>query len=523
MRKSDPVRLQVPIRPGVSVLALFKHLNYRPWYAMAEFVDNSLQSFLANRAALAAVGTDRLRVDIEVDGAPTERVTIRDNAAGIALQEFPRAFRPAEPPPDRSGLAEFGVGMKSAACWFAPNWSVRTKALGEDVERTVSFDVERIVVDSVESLVPQERGSEPSAHYTEIRLMKLHQPLHPRTMSRIKEHLAGIYRQFERASALQLYFGGELLQYISPDVLTAPYFRTPAGPQVLWRREISISLGDGVSVQGWAAIRRVASTSTAGFALFRRDRLIQGSGDETYRPEIVFGRPNSYAYQRIFGELQVEGVDISHTKDGFRWEGHEEVFLQKLKEVLADRNLPIIAQAEGYRVRARTEELVKEAQAALDSTAVVVQTYGVPILDSHSAPVENEHLPQGLPQIPLQQLAGQREVVLVFHGSEWRVKIDLSNDPAIGSWLTVTSPSKIGLPQGPGRLSRRELSLRMALAHPFMVQFAGATSDDLEPLLRIGVALGLAEVVAREAGVRNPSVVRDVVNDLLRDALSRPA
>ena len=37
---------------------------------------------------------------------------------------------PAAIPPDRSGLSEFGMGMKSAACWFAPRWSVRTKALG---------------------------------------------------------------------------------------------------------------------------------------------------------------------------------------------------------------------------------------------------------------------------------------------------------------------------------------------------------------------------------------------------------
>ena len=55
--------------------------------------------------------------------------------------EFPRAFRPAELPPDRSGLCEFGMGMKSAACWFARQWEVRTSALGEPVERTVSFDI----------------------------------------------------------------------------------------------------------------------------------------------------------------------------------------------------------------------------------------------------------------------------------------------------------------------------------------------------------------------------------------------
>src|SRR5690348_3905126 len=30
---------RISIRPGVSILAVLRHLNYRPWYAMAEFVD----------------------------------------------------------------------------------------------------------------------------------------------------------------------------------------------------------------------------------------------------------------------------------------------------------------------------------------------------------------------------------------------------------------------------------------------------------------------------------------------------
>ena len=36
----------ISIRPGVSILSGLRHLNYRPWYAVAEFVDNSLQSYL---------------------------------------------------------------------------------------------------------------------------------------------------------------------------------------------------------------------------------------------------------------------------------------------------------------------------------------------------------------------------------------------------------------------------------------------------------------------------------------------
>ena len=41
-------------------------------------------------------------------------------------------------------LSEFGMGMKSAACWFSDLWTVRTKALGETTEKTVHFNMKKI-------------------------------------------------------------------------------------------------------------------------------------------------------------------------------------------------------------------------------------------------------------------------------------------------------------------------------------------------------------------------------------------
>src|SRR5689334_21270931 len=90
---------KVSIRPGVSILSVLRHLNYKPWFALAEFVDNSVQSYLDNKAALEAIqGADfKLRVRIDVDPASAQ-ISIKDNAAGIARDQFPRAFRPAAIP-----------------------------------------------------------------------------------------------------------------------------------------------------------------------------------------------------------------------------------------------------------------------------------------------------------------------------------------------------------------------------------------------------------------------------------------
>src|SRR5271155_2428310 len=108
--KSDPLQHRVSIRPGVGILSVLRHLNYKPWFAMAEFVDNSLQSYLQNCEKLRELHGDefRLNVEIEVERSDRVRIKIRDNAGGIAASDYVRAFRPAALPIDRSGLSEFG-------------------------------------------------------------------------------------------------------------------------------------------------------------------------------------------------------------------------------------------------------------------------------------------------------------------------------------------------------------------------------------------------------------------------------
>ena len=203
----------INILPGVSILSVLQRLNYKAWFAMAEFVDNSIQSFVQyqNELKQAENGGFKLKVEIEIDSNDDGRITIRDNAAGIRKVDYARAFRPAAIPPDRSGLSEYGMGMKSAASWFAGNWSVRTSALDEPVERIITFDINTIVRDDLEELKVEERPIDPKAHFTEIILTKLHRTPQKNTVKKIKEHLASIYRIFIRDGSLILTYNLSLI------------------------------------------------------------------------------------------------------------------------------------------------------------------------------------------------------------------------------------------------------------------------------------------------------------------------
>lgn len=513
----SPSNQRVNIRPGVGILSVLRHLNYKPWFAMAEFVDNSLQSYLDSREALLRLhGEDfRLKVEIEIDRSDEMRIKIRDYAAGIATSEYARAFRPAELPPERSGLAEFGMGMKSAACWFAPRWKVRTSALGEAVERTISFDIASIVLDEIEELGVMESPADPDSHFTEITLLAPYNKLQTRTSSKVKDHLASIYRIFLREEVLDLWFDGERLRYETPAILVHPYFKSPEEPPRRWCREFEFDFGKGLRAHGFAALRQTASTATAGFALFRRKRLIEGSWDEPYRPEHIFGSGNTYRKQRLFGEIHLEGFEVSHTKDGFKWEDHELPFLELLREELESEALPLLSQAEGFRARSvqQTAELRVEAEKANARVAETIEKEAPPVLETQSGlPPVIDPPPQS---IPPDSTGSSRVIDLAHRGVPWHVTIELSLDPGVEDWLTLSDrPGSKG--------GSREITVRMSLAHPFMQRFCRPESAEIEALERVAAALALAEITARDAGVPQYGTIRRNVNQLLREALSKP-
>lgn len=514
----------IEIRPEVTMLSVLRHLNYKAWFAIAEFIDNALQSFLANRAQLLSLHGDdfKLRVDIKIDTSGKGQITITDNAAGISEADFPRAFRAAQAPLERNGLSEFGMGMKSAACWFAETWSVRSKALGESVERTIQFDVRHIVENKIETLNTEARSVPGDAHYTVVSLRGLHHLPQGRTVTKIRDHLSSIYRVFLRDGRLELFLNNEPLRYDSPKILRAvPYISTgaPASGEdaipVEWKKNISLDFGDGQRVTGFAALREVGSTPFAGFALFRRDRLIEGSHDETYRPSYIFKQTNSYPYQRLFGELHVEGFDVSHTKDGFRWEEYEDIFLQFLKEAIEAPPLNLLAQASNYRALPTRQSIHAQATAATASVAQFLEDEVAPILiEARQEPADPEALPLALEKSPLQ--ASERTVQVNDGSYIWVITIRTSIDPAREEWISLSKEeTQVG-----DKSHTRRIAIDLSLAHPFSTEFLGANNENVELFLRVATAVCVALILSEDMSGEPPQGVLFHFNHLLRGALA---
>ncbi len=345
---------KVSIATTPLVYQTFRYISNKVWNALAEYVDNSIASFLSHREILSTInpnGKVRVDIDLDFDG---DTIRISDNAFGIDSDNFDRAFELANIPLDVNGLNEFGMGMKVSSIWLSNLWSVETSAYNEDVKRKVEFDLEMVIAEEMVDLEVSESQEIATSHYTVVTLANLSQNKPGRRqLAYIKKHIASIYTKFIRDGVLDLYVNGELMEDKPLKILTAPYYRTPNASPIEWRREIEFNTGNDYhhySVKGFIGILETQSTSTDnGLLLFRRGRAIDSSGDEKYRPTILSGEVGSPRYKRIFGELELEGFDVSFNKGTFLQDEDFDAFIKLLRdEIASDREFDIFGQAQHY-------------------------------------------------------------------------------------------------------------------------------------------------------------------------------
>ena len=495
----------ISIRPTVGVFALFSAVDYKAWYALAEFVDNSIQSFLDTHEV---IGTSEgrpasltVRIDTEAGPAGTG-ISIKDNAGGIPSDRIAAAFQVATPPPDQSGLSVYGIGMKSAAAWFGDEFTFVTSAINEDVVRTVRFDFPTIIADRQDELLVSENPAAPGDHFSTLTIDRLHHPIRGATHDKVRRHLASIYRSYLRSGRIAIVYNGEALGFREPEVLRAPYFQDSSGAPVEWHKEIDVTLDTGERIHGFAALRKTADTKSPGFALFRRDRVITGIEDDPWRPMEIFGAPNKFAAQRLFGELQLENVKVSYSKNGFVWQAAEEEIISVLRTALDSEPIPLLRQANGYRARQAEEAEQQAATQALERTADALEACAGSVI---AAELEHELAPEPNEVLVEAPLVRQRTVRLAVDNTTWTVSCELTNDDGDADWLEIADEM----------MPEHRLQIRINLAHPFSRRFAANDSDDLEAMLRIAASLALAITVARMQGARHVGAVLRVLNKLL--------
>ena len=317
---------------GLNAISSYRRMDYTIWYALAEFVDNSTQSYFDNRAALDEAFDDdeNLEVRIAYD-RDDDFMRISDNAMGMNEEELKRALRVAVPPEEPYGRCRYGMGMKTAACWIGNTWTIRTKKLGETSELTVTVDVEKVAGGNANLETKKSGGHDKDLHYTILEIRDLNRPFRGRTIGKIKQYLGSMYRQDLSDGILTLSYDGEdLVWHGFDDKLRV----NKAGERI--RKEFSFKV-DEKPVRGWAGVLHKGSRKDVGFSILHSNRVVKGWPD-SWRPERIFGNnTNNLLNQRLLGEIHLDAFEVTHTKDGIQWYGGEqEAVEKKLEEAITD-------------------------------------------------------------------------------------------------------------------------------------------------------------------------------------------
>jgi hypothetical protein len=248
-----------------------------------------------------------------------------------------------------------------------------------------------------------------------------------------------------------------------------------------------------------------------------RRKVVQGAGnladspDDLYRPQSLFGSSNAYRKQRLIGELDVSQLKVTSFKDAIVWgAGQEEEALRKIREVLNLEPYPMLRMAENFRITENSKPIQEQIEKTLSN---VVHTAATQIL-SEAGDIFGAQLPEAIslegpePSRDYNSIVISKTMVLVPN-FEKDIVLELKDQPGDTQWLRVREHE-----------NENSWLLTVNRAHPFMQSFTVAAPESLEPVLRLALAIGIAEIQGKSAGYESTGVLRLTINDLLRNYLS---
>jgi hypothetical protein len=387
---------EVNIEPDASALRMFRSMSFTPWYALGEFVDNSITSALKNFDELKSKNGPDYELEVSITFPPGEnKLVIEDNAAGITREEMHRALKTGVPPEDTSvGLSKHGVGMKAASLWWGAHVIIDTYPINEPNGWHVEIDASED--GDVTSLVQVRKIKHRGFSGTRLEVRELWKKTpQSKTITSIKSYLPSIYRSFlgdtrkENQMKCVILYQGKSLKFQYPEILTEPLWPSKNGPGYgekprTWKKDVSITLSTGKIISGWVGILEQMSRDLSGFFLHYRGKGVAGvvplDGDDnedqaeakdaisrgSYKPRKIFKQQGSYPDQSFIGEFDITQFGKTITTDSPLWTPDEEgEFTEKLFNLLTDDDF--IRMANNFR-RRKTAASDEKANKVADKT-----------------------------------------------------------------------------------------------------------------------------------------------------------
>lgn len=496
----------VDISIGTNMYGRISDLPNTPSHVLAEFVDNALQSSRDKKEQLLMLDPNfRLRVDIDfewdVNSNKASVITITDNAGGIDAASYVKAFKLANTPDNIEGLNEFGMGLKTAALWLGNEWSVKTTALGENVSRSICFDLNKVITNSLTKLVVNTTEADATEHCTIIRISSLTTKAPTKkVLEKIRTELSSIYRKSLRMNEIDIYVDGFKLKFEESEILTAPSVKNPNGPAIYWRKDVDFKFGK-YRATGFIGILKDINSAKNGFVLLRRGRVVYGAEtDGRYFPKSLSGSTGTFRYKRIFGELELEGFAVSFNKNDLQDKENLEALMEMLRGEIHTKEFDLYNQAEDYRLDERQKKVNKLVKSHNNDKK---KNEKIEVVTKHQSMVSTTDI---IPNVICESVEETPHVMGYFddtyeiNGKDYRLHVEMVDNGNDLVWLDT------------GQKDENVVTCKINMNHVFFQYFQNSE----KAIVAILKTMALAKFMAKEEGTDSTAELFDSFNSYIK-------
>lgn len=369
MTNTSQLADEFDLQPDPRILPMLGEINLPQWRCLAEFIDNSVDAFLAAKRAGLGGEAPEIHISVPTSDSATARITVTDNGPGmdpVTLEKAVRAGWTSNDPIHNLGM--FGMGFNIATARLGSVTKVWTTRTGDREWYGLEIDFDALIRQRHFRTPRLTRPkSDPHEHGTEVTVERLKAEQRQwfsraANRSKLTDMFELVYSAMLRGNGVPISFGLRLNGSVvrgrnhcvwggegNPprQVATSRYgvvaayqsLRVDLSPRSFcvkcWQWLLPEDSGcpacesaDNVvvrqrSVHGWLGVQRYLSDTEYGIDFVRNGRKIEIGNKDLFswdgggkvEPEYPIDDPRNRG--RIVGEVHIDHCRVTYTKDRF--------------------------------------------------------------------------------------------------------------------------------------------------------------------------------------------------------------
>ncbi len=475
---------------------LLRKLEYTVQSAIYEYVDNSLQSITNTLPAFKKHNVKPEFYITIIYKREDRELHIVDNAGGMDEKDIRRAFTIGRAPTDKSGLSEFGLGMKGASQWLATNWSVETKPFMDSRKFIIDVD-DRKMDPKSNDLAAEISENEPKEdHYTKIKLFGLLEKISITQLNNMLEMVGATYSRYIEANFVRVTLVDQdkgtkkdAIPYFSEGKdKILPYEYKVGGVVKPLEKEFTLEIDNGLGesdsikkVKVRAVVFIPGSAKKAGIHYFRRQRIIQGGRQNGLKPKEIFSSPNSFQSQRLWISADFDNWEVASSKRQIRFLGNSyERFISALRKKLVE--------GDDFIALCSTAQKITEGDSESTPTPIDIKEAADPLVEIFEDQIMNadaEVISSPLPietedKEKLSNVRKEREADITIKGG----KLSFAN---IYVYLQTDEPSQAPYCEWSYDIDTKEMVLALNVNHKYMMSLGKDNSRLTEFIIHTSI------------------------------------